>query len=234
MSALSLAKMARSLPPQPFPLEAFKRALVFVPHPDDEVLGCGGLLRRLSDCGKVVEVVLVSDGSGGPDHPINLSTDRLREFVRALQILGIATYEMWHLPDGCLERVPDLNERIDRRIAQSSADLIVAPWQCDLHPDHAAIGAAVTVSSAAVQRTVAWFEVWSPLPASHLLDITDVIEIKKHALSAHATSLRYGNYLQAMLGLSAYRSISLPFRGKQSYAEAYLLRHSVLINSEKS
>jgi len=225
--------MARSLPPQPFPLETFERALVFVPHPDDEALGCGGLLRRLVDCGKRVEVVLVSDGSGGPDHPTNLTAERLPEFALSLRILGIETHEAWMLPDGCLDQVPDLNERIDKRIEVSPADLIIAPWQADLHPDHAAVGAGVAVSPAAARRTVAWFEVWSPLPASHLLDITDVMETKMRALNAHATPLRFGNYLQAMMGLSAYRSISLPFRGTQSYAEAYLLRHPVTINNEK-
>jgi LmbE family N-acetylglucosaminyl deacetylase len=57
-----------------------------------------------------------------------------------------------------------------------------------------------------------------------VLDITASIETKKRALREHATALRYGNYLEAMMGLAAYRGINLPFQGTPRYAEAYLLR----------
>ncbi|WP_172979031.1 MULTISPECIES: PIG-L deacetylase family protein [unclassified Thiomonas] len=212
------------MPPKPFPLEAIEHALVFIPHPDDEALGCGGLLRRLVDAGCNVEIVLVSDGCGGPNHPDNLSAERLPEFARSIRILGVEKYEAWLLPDGCLDQVPDLNERINARIKTSAPDLIIAPWPGDLHPDHAAIGHAVASSPAADRCSVAWFEIWSPLPASHVLDITDLMDVKLQALKAHETALRFGNYLEAMMGLSAYRGINLPYRGAANYAEAYLLR----------
>lgn len=216
--------MQRLMPPEPFPLDAFEHALAFIPHPDDEALGCGGLLRRLVMAERKVEVVLVSDGSGGPSHPGNLSAARLPEFARSLNVLGVQTHETWLLPDGCLEQVPDLHARIDARIKSSAPDLIIAPWPEDLHPDHAAIGQAVASSLAARASCVAWFEIWSPLTASHVLDVTDVMDIKSQALRAHETALRFGNYLEAMVGLAAYRGINLPYRGAPSYAEAYLLR----------
>ncbi|RZK45444.1 MAG: hypothetical protein EOO59_21060 [Hymenobacter sp.] len=37
--------------------------VVLVPHPDDEALGCGGLLALLRQAGQPVAAVLVSDGS---------------------------------------------------------------------------------------------------------------------------------------------------------------------------
>ncbi|MDY0330462.1 MAG: PIG-L family deacetylase [Thiomonas sp.] len=214
----------RLAPPKQFPLESFARVLAFIPHPDDEAMGCGGLLRRLVDAGREVELVLVSDGSGGPNHPTNLKAERLPEFARSLHFLGLDTYDAWLLPDGCLEQESELSERINKRIEDSAPDLIVAPWPGDLHPDHAAIGHAVDSSSAGRKSSVAWFEIWSPLPASHVLDITDLMDIKLQALKAHETALRFGNYLEAMMGLSAYRGINLPYRGTPNYAEAYLLR----------
>jgi len=215
--------MRRSETPEPFPIEAFERALVFIPHPDDEALGCGGLLRRLVDGRRKVEAVLVSDGGGGPNHPTSLTAQRLPEFVRSIRILGVEAHETWMLPDGCLDQVPELCARINARIEIAAPDLIIAPWPGDLHPDHAAIGNAVASSPAAAGSTVAWFEIWSPLPASHVLDVTEVIDIKLQALRAHETALRFGNYVEAMMGLCAYRGINLPYRGSPSYAEAYLL-----------
>lgn len=45
------------------PLVALGRVTVFAPHPDDESLGCGGLIARLKDEGSLVHVVVMSDGS---------------------------------------------------------------------------------------------------------------------------------------------------------------------------
>src|SRR5450759_741755 len=39
------------------------RVVVFAPHPDDEVFGCGGALADLRDRGARVDVVLVTDGA---------------------------------------------------------------------------------------------------------------------------------------------------------------------------
>ena len=41
------------------------RVVVFAPHPDDEVLGCGGALADLLDRGARLDVVLVTDGAAG-------------------------------------------------------------------------------------------------------------------------------------------------------------------------
>jgi len=56
-------------PPTPAPLVVAdrERLLVVAPHPDDEVLGAGGLVQRVLARGGAVEVVLVTAGDGYPD-----------------------------------------------------------------------------------------------------------------------------------------------------------------------
>ncbi len=46
---------------------AGKGIVVFAPHPDDESLGCGGLISEAVEQGIPVHVVMVSDG--GASHP---------------------------------------------------------------------------------------------------------------------------------------------------------------------
>ena len=41
------------------------RVVVFAPHPDDEVLGCGGALADLLGRGARLDFVLVTDGAAG-------------------------------------------------------------------------------------------------------------------------------------------------------------------------
>ena len=49
----------------PLNLPAHPRVLVFAPHPDDEVFGCGGLLALLAACGASIGVHVVTDGGYG-------------------------------------------------------------------------------------------------------------------------------------------------------------------------
>lgn len=212
----------------PFPIEfdlsPFRWVMAFIPHPDDEALGCGGLLHKLACAGCAIDLVLVSDGSGGPDHPENLSSKRLQEFRKSLAVLQVHQHTEWNLPDGRLADVKDLGRRIDNRITNGGPDLVIAPWPHDLHADHAVIGQHVAAACARQGVTVAYFEVWSPLPATHVLDVTDVFRVKKKALRQHRTALRFGNYLGAMTGLATFRGIYLPYLGKPRFAEAYLVR----------
>src|ERR1017187_6364577 len=77
----------------PYEASAFvgKRVVVFAPHPDDEVLGCGGALADLIDRGAGVDVVLVTDGAAGakgPEDRARIASLRLEESRRALDALG--------------------------------------------------------------------------------------------------------------------------------------------------
>src|SRR5262249_9852030 len=47
-------------------LSANERLLVFAPHPDDDVLACGGLLQRAAAALAAVGVVFVTDGENNP------------------------------------------------------------------------------------------------------------------------------------------------------------------------
>ena len=66
------------------------------------------------------------------------------------------------------------------------------------------------------------YEIWAPVWATHVVDITAVVGRKRAALLAQSTSLQYGNYLQAIEGLNVYRGLYL---GRQdAAAEAFAVR----------
>jgi LmbE family N-acetylglucosaminyl deacetylase len=51
-------------PPQPPVVSNLTRLLVIAPHPDDEVLGAGGLMQQVHEAGGRVRVVYLTDGDG--------------------------------------------------------------------------------------------------------------------------------------------------------------------------
>lgn len=201
-----------------------RRALVLAPHPDDEAIGCGGLLIRLQELGIATRVVLASDGSGAGELPEGTDAIRQAEFMASLGTLGRdLEAELWRLPDGQLNaHEATLEAHMAAAIDAFDATLLIAPWPGDMHPDHAALGqAALTCHRRCpLAQGVLFFEVWSPLPATHLLDVTAEWPRKQAALGCHATALACGDYAHAMQGLAGYRSLLVP-GSICRYAEAY-------------
>jgi N-acetylglucosamine malate deacetylase 1 len=225
-------KRLRERAPQPnrlpgeLDLAAGRRVLVVAPHPDDETLGCGGTLARLAPhCS--IHVLLVTNGDGGGELPAGTSERRKAEMAAAVRALGIAT-DVIHFdePDGRFADSPQYRQRLGAVLERVRPNWVFMPWLLDSHPDHARIARA---SSQVLRRSsvdeVLYCETWTPVPATHVVDITTVLEQKKAAVLCHETALQYGNYLDAMLGLNAYRALYLPTRERR-WAEAFAVTNA--------
>ena len=206
-------------------LNQIHKALVLAPHPDDETIGCGGLLALLAEQGTPVHVILVSDGSGAGALSEGAAAQRQQEFSKALGLLGpTLTWECWQLPDGALFQQNDLQQRLSTAINDHKPSVLIAPWLQDMHPDHAIVGH--TAQLAHIQQPlpqgVLFYEVWTPLPANLILNISPVWHKKQAAVNAHTTALEHCDYPRAMEALAAYRSLLLaPQKQETLYAEAY-------------
>ena len=64
--------------------------LLIVPHPDDEVLGCGGTIARLADQGAEVHVAIVTRGTTPPFDQVMIERGRA-EAREAHKLLGVAS-----------------------------------------------------------------------------------------------------------------------------------------------
>src|SRR5436190_24069407 len=84
---------AEAIPFEPLDLRG-ERLLVLAPHPDDEVIGCGGLVALHLREGRKVRVVVATDGGQAGD-----AATRQRESRAALASLGDAEIEFLNFPD---------------------------------------------------------------------------------------------------------------------------------------
>ncbi len=158
------------LPPAelPAPGSGTQRALVVAGHPDDEVLGAGGLLHLLARHGWQVDVVWASDGEAS--HPGSTATSRADlarrrrlESAAARLELGLSGSTTWlALPDSGLGPHEGAVTDAVTGLAEG-ADLLVATWHQDGHPDHEVCGRAAL--AAGRDRGVAVWEV--PIWAWH-------------------------------------------------------------------
>lgn len=147
----------------PLELGRPRRAVVVAPHPDDEVLGAGGLVRVLAGSGTAVRILAVTDGEAShPGAPAALAARRREESRTALHRLGAGAAEIVRLglPDG---RVGDDRDAVRRAVEQElhDADLVVAPWHRDGHPDHDACGVVAAEVAVATGVRHLSFLVWA-------------------------------------------------------------------------
>jgi LmbE family N-acetylglucosaminyl deacetylase len=180
--------------------------LMVAAHPDDETLGSGGFLRAVRAAGGRVRLVVATDGEAafpgaGAEQRAALARTRRTELDRALDELDLAGIDVHRLelPDSGLAGVEaGLVEQL--RPLAADADVCLAPWTDDPHPDHAAAGrAALAAAPAGAHRfgypiwTWPWGDPQDPrLPwqhaVEHRLDPASR-EAKRRAIGCHASQL---------------------------------------------
>jgi LmbE family N-acetylglucosaminyl deacetylase len=135
--------------------------LVVAPHPDDEVLGAGGLLAMLA----AAEVVVVTGGEASHPgsrvyHPDQLAAIRRDETAEALRRLGLPETSVRHLgqPDGEVDEAA-LTAHLAERLAPGRWCL--ATWRGDGHPDHEAVGRAAAAACAATGAILLEYPIWT-------------------------------------------------------------------------
>ncbi len=182
------------------------RLVVLAPHPDDEVLGTGGLLRLAARLGREVLVVAVTDGEAShpdssrwPAHRLVLQ--RPIESANAVRALGLdpAVLVRLALPDGAIAA------RGDALLASLTAilgpaDVVVAPWQLDGHPDHEAVGRIGQLGCEATGASYLQVPIWGwhwahpahpafPWPRAVCVRLGAVAERKRRAVRAFVSQL---------------------------------------------
>jgi LmbE family N-acetylglucosaminyl deacetylase len=181
--------------------------LVVAPHPDDEVLACGGLLFEHALRGGRCTVVAVTDGEASHGDtstwsPAALAAQRRQESALGLRSLGLTGVRVVRLglPDGQV-REHQAALRTSLTSLLHAGDVVVTTWRLDGHPDHEAVGDAVEAACAAARakclQAPVWMWHWSwaadtTVPWDRLegLALTPAARAcKRAALAAHTTQL---------------------------------------------
>lgn len=212
---------AEAIPYEPALLRG-ERLLVLAPHPDDEVIGCGGLVALHLVEGRQVRIVVATDGAEGGAADV-----REEESRRAIGVLGSADLHFLHFPDRSLG--DEAAGRIREQLRDFRPDLVLIPSPIEIHPDHLALS---RIFCELIQRDetlfadlaicrVAFYEIGQPLRPNAIVDITSVADVKYAAIAEHTSQLAMRDYVAYTRGLNAYRAMTLPPETK--FAEAYFV-----------
>ena len=224
---------AEAIPYEPAELMG-ERLLVLAPHPDDEVIGCGGVIAKHVRAGRKVRVVIATDGTAADNSGDDRDAYRIRreaESSAGLERLGRGIeVHFLRFGDRQLDASSEqLAARLREEIETFGPDLILAPSPVEFHPDHAALSRTfcdlvareATLSADHAIARVAFYEVTQPIRPNTLVDITAVAESKYEAIAVHQSQLAVRNYADYTRGLNAFRTMTLPPSCR--FAEAYFV-----------
>ena len=121
--------------------------LVVAPHPDDEVLGCGGTIAKYADNGDDVYVAIVTKGEE-PLFKVEQVVDVRNECLKADKFLGVKETIFMDFPASMIENVPryKFNEAFIQLIQRIRPDIVYIPHRGDMQLDHKMVVDAAMVA----------------------------------------------------------------------------------------
>jgi len=151
--------------------------LVFAPHPDDDVIGCGGVIAKHKKIDDFVTVVYLTSGGLTDDPAI-----REQEAINAEKILGADKLKFLKWKDHEVYPTTENRSKIIDVLKEFNPRLIYCPSPQEQHQDHVATFKLV---SRAVNTHLYLYEVYPgifPIETDDYEDITDVLGLKVAAL----------------------------------------------------
>ena len=192
-----------------------QRLLIIAPHPDDEVLGCGGLISKVKRNNGKVHVLIMCVGDSHQYGGKSEAKVRITEMEKVMRYLKIDSFHLalpgnkFHLK---LDMVPqkdliDVIESGDVSIASTKPTIVCIPYRYSTHQDHVAVSRA---SFTACRPVGSKRKIIPPVVLSYeqpetnwtrtrfhpnfYVDISDHLNKKVTAISKYSSQIRAGSH----------------------------------------
>lgn len=219
------------------------KVLVFAPHPDDEILGCGGTMIKHIEAGDEVYVCIATKGCMPLFSTESVNKTR-SEALECHKSIGVKKTFFLDFPAAMMEKVEryEMNGKILDVIKEVQPDIVFIPHWGDMQKDHQMVADACMVAlrpkyepkvksifSYETMSETAWNapNVQNEFIPNVFVDISDTLNKKIKALSVFKSQLSEfpdARSLEAVDALAKYRGALMHFKA----AEAFMLIRQLL------
>ena len=132
--------------------------LITVSHPDDETVGMGGTIKKLSKNNKITLCVM-SDGASAQYEDKKMIKIRQDSCKKAGKILGISKFHFLDFPDMKLDSIPhvEMNKALEKIVKKTNPKILYSTPYNDLNKDHSLVFDSCSVVSRPISSKIKQF-----------------------------------------------------------------------------
>ena len=225
------------------------RVLIIAAHPDDDILGCAGLMSKYKNQVDF-RVIFIAEGSScrfnkeeiNKKKVLNIIKKRNTFAINALDILGVKNHYFYNLSCGRLDQVDiiDINKIIEKEIKSFKPDTVFTHSDVDTNNDHSVVHRATQIATRPGSETfvekVYAYEVLSSSewrfthtfsPNYFVALSKDDVKNKWLALSEYKSEIKefpYPRSEEGIITLAKYRGM----QSANTYAEAFKIIRQII------
>ncbi|AFU68477.1 bacillithiol biosynthesis deacetylase BshB1 [Psychroflexus torquis ATCC 700755] len=213
-----------------------KKKLIIAPHPDDEVLGAGGVIKKFSKEGHEVYVLVITRGT--PKYYSDEKIQNVRnEALEAHKILGVrqTVFLDFHAPELDMTSNAEISKAISEYISKWKITDLFIPHRGDIHNDHrkvfeASLVAArpvgnFTVKAIYAYETLSETEWAAPFSddafiPNHFVNISETMSYKFEAMQCFKSQIRdfpSTRSLETIESLAKFRGSTVGFNRAEAF-----------------
>lgn len=213
-----------------------KRILVVAPHPDDEILGCGGIIKKYADSGNLIYVLVITRGT-----PKMYTDDKIQnvrnEALESHKILGVTQTKFFdfHAPELDITSNAAISIQIAAVMKEWQITDLYLPHRGDIHHDHGVVFNAGLVAARPVGnytvKNIFCYETlseteWAPpfgddafIP-THFVNVKEEMASKLEAMQCFKSQVRpfpSTRSLETIEALAKFRGATVGFERAEAF-----------------
>jgi len=130
--------------------------LIIAAHPDDEVLGMGGTIKKLAKMKNKIHLCIVTEGASAQYEDKKMIKVRKEACLKAGKLLGISYFSFLEFPDAKLDTISQLeiNKKLEKIISKFKPTIVYTTPNNDLMVDHQRVYECTLVATRPNSSTV--------------------------------------------------------------------------------